>query len=106
MRIKVEVSCLDQTQWKCLDHWAFTSYFNPARDPIVHATFRLTDLHERHIEIPVSQFADLVIALDRVVGKSPGEATIQEVAEAALTPDALPDYVRGDGSRANMVRGT
>jgi hypothetical protein len=88
MRTRVKVTDLNLRQW---DH--ITSVV-PVDGrvilegvPRVCVVFELTpDLSELHVEMDVVEFAALVVKLETIRN----EVAVEDVAKAALTPDALP----------------
>lgn len=103
MRTRVKVADLNLRQW---DHLTTEVPVNGREFldglPRLCVEFELTpDLHQLHIEMDVAEFATLMIRLEGIRN----EPAVAEVAQAALTPDALPDHLdrlrdEADPSRA------
>lgn len=80
MRINIEVTDLSRGQWSNLQGVLMTSY--DMTGVTLRACVRFErDALERHVEMPMREFMTVLACLARV----------QRRAEAALTPDALPD---------------
>lgn len=86
MRTQIKVADLSNEQFERLDHRLFTSYDIPAAAARVCVVFELAPGTERHVEMPVQEFATLMTEL-AMVGAVPATA------EAMLSPDALPDEI-------------
>lgn len=91
MHTRVKVKDLNLRQW---DHLTTVVPINGRtfmnEVPRLCVEFELTpDLHQLHIEMDVAEFAALMIRLERIKN----EKGLAEIAQAALTPDALPDHL-------------
>lgn len=86
MRTQIKVADLSNEQFERLDHRLFTSYEMPAAAARVCVVFELAPGTERHVEMPVHEFAVLMTEL-AMIGAVP--ATV----EAMLSPDALPEQL-------------
>jgi hypothetical protein len=104
MRGQTTVTGLSMAQWDRLQVRARTSYDIQPGTATLCAVFELDDpstaaIEERHVEMPIQEFATLMTelaALDRVA----------QLAEAALTPDALPDHLEKARNDADPARAT
>jgi len=101
MRARVTITHLSPGQWRRLQVRLKTDYIIPAGTPTVCAVFELSEQNiqgeERHAEMPVFEFSMLVAELAQV-GAS------ELVAEATLTPDALPDHLEDQRNAADPAR--
>jgi hypothetical protein len=84
LRTQIKVADLSNEQFERLDHRLFTSYDIPVAAARVCVVFELAPDTERHVEMPVQEFATLMTEL-AMVGAVPATA------EAILSPDVLPD---------------
>ena len=94
MRTRIKVTDLSLTQWDWLqDHLPESREFGP--DAVrMCVEFELTaELSPRHVEMPPREFVALMTTLARL-----------ETAQAALTPDALPDHLEAQRNAADPQR--
>lgn len=102
MRARVKVADLNLRQW---DHIT-TEVPVDGREfldglPRVCVVFELTpEISEVHIEMDVAEFATLMTKLEGIRN----EPAVAEVAQAALTPDALPDVLEDIRNEADPSR--
>lgn len=102
MHTRVKVTDLNLRQW---DHLTTEVPVNGREFldglPRLCVEFELTpDFHQLHIEMDVAEFATLMTKLEGIRN----EPAVAEVAQAALTPDALPDYLEGVRNAADPTR--
>lgn len=106
MRTRAKIADLSLAQWDRVQTRLLTSYDIVPGTPTVCAVFELTpDFHERHAEMPVFEFAALLAELGQITERHTGEVGPEEVAQAALTPDALPDRLNEIRNAADPSRG-
>ena len=89
MRTRIKVTDLNLRQW---DHITTTVPVDGRvileGVPRVCAVFELApEISEVHVEMDVVEFAALVVKLETIKN----EPAVEEIVQAALTPDALPD---------------
>lgn len=95
MRTRIKVTDLSLGQWDHLQDNLPASYDMPEGAVRVCVEFELdAQMDSRHVEMPVRAFMALMTRLAR----------IQRHAEAALTPDALPDHLEAVRNAADPAR--
>lgn len=102
MHTRVKVKDLNLRQW---DHLTTEVPVNGREFleglPRLCVEFELTaDFHSLHIEMDVAEFAGLMTVLEGIKN----EAAVADIAQAALTPDALPDYLEAVRNAADPQR--
>jgi hypothetical protein len=97
VRAQVKIADLNLAQWDRLQERVQTSYEVKPGEPTVCAVFELAPMSERHAEMPVFEFATLMAELAQIENTG-------LVAEAALTPDALPDELNRIRNAADPAR--
>ncbi len=103
MRARVKITDLSLEQWDRLQTRLRTEYDIQPGAATVCTVWELTpELSERHVEMPVQDFATLMTELAMV-------AEARKVVTAVLTPDALPDELvrlreEADPARAETAR--
>lgn len=102
MHTRVKVRDLNLRQW---DHLTTEVPVNGREFldglPRLCVEFELTpDFHQLHIEMDVAEFATLMTKLEGIRN----EPAVAEVAQAALTPDALPDHLEAVRNAADPTR--
>lgn len=103
MHIKIKVKDLNLRQWDYLTTEVPVSgrTFLPGL-PRVCVEFELTpDFHSLHIEMDVAEFAGLSTVLEGIKN----ETAVADIAQAVLTPDALPDHLDSVRDAADPARG-
>lgn len=97
MRARVKITDLNLAQWDRVHERVRTSYEIEPGAATVCAVFELAPMTERHVEMPVQEFATLMVELSNIHNTG-------LVAEAALTPDALPDELERIRDAADPAR--
>lgn len=110
MRIQSTMTDLTEVQWAFVNATVLTSY--PIDD--LETRVCLTIEHgeqERHVEMPMGSYISLLtgvrlIPLSQTLSRfrENVRASMAKVAEAALTPDALPDHLEKARSAADPAR--
>lgn len=99
MRLAVEITELDEARWAYLQRQVRTEYQIGAHETRVCLTFA-REGEERHIEMPMGILVGLLIGIGTV-----GLGDTIRTAMAALTPDALPDFLKKTREAADSARG-
>lgn len=102
MHTRVKVKDLNLRQW---DHLTTEVPVNGREFldglPRLCVEFELTpDFHSLHIEMDVAEFATIMTRIESIRN----EPDVSEIAQAALTPDALPDHLEKVRNDADPTR--
>lgn len=98
MRIQMTMTDLDEEQWACLQADVQAEYKIPEGSTRVCLTFSYGE-EERHAEMPMGSVTGLLIGLGKI-----GPSQAIRTAMAALTPDALPDFLKDTRETADPAR--